>query len=117
MTEDTQFANRKSRTESLDKLPVKSAQDAADEAFKKEPKVTLQAVKVPPKPILAPTVTIFEALWAWLVGFAKQQVVNSFDGKPVANPLSFVSVLTSWRAVLIGLVVLLLVIVALKWIL
>lgn len=115
MTKNKQFANHKSRT--LDKLPVKSAQNAADEAYKaSETKPVLEKVKLNPKPELDASVSLLDLIRANIELFWRQNIVKYFRGEGVSNPLSFVSVLTNWKIVLIGLAVLGVLFVLLRWI-
>ena len=121
MTEDTQFANRKSRTESLDKLPVKSAQDAADEAYREPTQPQrLERVEIKPTPELDASVSLLDLIRANIELFWRQNIVKYFRGEPVENPLAPLSFLRTGlnlpTSLLIGLAVLGVLFVLLRWI-
>ena len=96
MTEDTQFANHKSRT--LDKLSVTTTETIANSAYKaSETKPVLEKVELKPKPELDTSIGFFEAFFANLQLFWRQNIAKYFKGEEISNPLSFVSVLTNWK--------------------
>ena len=105
MTEDTQFANHKSRT--IDKLPVTTPETIANSAYKaSETKPVLEKVELKPTPELDASVSLLDLIRANIELFWRQNIAKYFRGEEVFNPLSFVSVLTNWKAILIGLAVL-----------
>jgi hypothetical protein len=96
----------------IPKLNTTSAKDLADKVKVEPEKVVPKPVEVKPVPSIEIYVDLskFEVFWNWLFGYAKQQVANSTEGRPVDNPLapfSFVASLTAnwwkWLAILVVL--------------
>ncbi len=121
MTQDKQFANHKSRTENPDKLPVTTPETIANSAYKaSETKPVLEKVKLKPMPELDASIGFFEALFANLQLFWRQNIVKYFRGEPVENPLAPLSFLRTGlnlpTSLLIGLAVLGVLFVLLRWI-
>jgi hypothetical protein len=80
-----------------DPKPIgRNIHDIANELSKKsETKPELKKVDLPPKPELHPVVHPLERFWAWINGYADQQIVNAAAGMQVANPFSLISSLSS----------------------
>jgi hypothetical protein len=94
----------------LPKLNTTSAKDFADKVKVEPEKLTPKPVEVKPAPELYIDISVLHLFWAWLFGYAKQQVANSTEGKPVDNPLAPFSFLASaaanwwkWLAILVVL--------------
>jgi hypothetical protein len=94
----------------IPKLDTTTPRDLADKVKVGHEKLTPKPVEVKPVPELYIDIGKLELFWAWLIGYAKQQVANSTEGKPVASPLapfSFVASLMAnwwkWLAILVVL--------------
>lgn len=72
----------------------------------------LQKVDVPPLPESPPPViTVLERFWAWLNGYADQQIMNAAQGKTVANPFAVFSIVANWQRYAIGIGILLVIVI------
>ena len=113
MTED-ELAKRAAN---LNKLPVTTPETIANSAYKaSETKPVLEKVELKPTPELDASVSLLDLIRANIELFWRQNIAKYFGGEEISNPLSFVSVLTNWKAVLIGLAVLGVLFVLLRWI-
>jgi hypothetical protein len=92
------------------KLNTTTPRDLADKVKVEPEKVIPKPVEVKPVPELYIDISVLHLFWAWLFGYAKQQVANSTEGKPVSSPIvpfSFVaSAAANWWKWLVILVVL-----------
>ena len=90
------------------KLKGKTARDLADGINIKPEKLTAKPVEIPDAPkLVVKSPTPLELFWAWLIGYARQEVANASEGKRVTNPFplstiaGFVANWWKWLAILV----------------
>lgn len=104
------------RANRIAKIPTRGAEDIADKVFNETPPAPakMEKVEIGQDPPLNVAVTPLEAFWGWIVGFAKQETVKIFEGKPVANPFSVISFFSNWKVIAIGAAVIGIVFIIIK---
>ena len=90
------------------KLKGKTARGLANNIKRKPQKFAAEPIELPDAPkrvVKSPTPR--ELFWAWLIGYARQEVANASEGKRVTNPFplstiaGFVANWWKWLAILV----------------